>query len=93
MNTKATLISLILIASLHGQASQNDQVTISAGRLATLNGQHIQFMAQNGLISFKGDKAILSMNKMDDLLERYENEGRIEEALKIRSRMVPYGCT
>lgn len=93
MNTKATIISLILIASLHGQASENNEVTISSARLASLNGQHMQFMANHNLIKFNGEKTILNMNKLDQLLKSYENEGRIEDALKIRSRIVPYGCT
>ena len=93
MNTKRTVISLILLASLHGQAFEGNRIAISPARFASLNNQHIQFLVKNGLIEMREDKAILNMAKFDDLLKAYENQGRKQDALIIRSRFVPYGCT
>ena len=93
METKATIITLLLIASLHGQASEGNQVAISAPRLANLNGLHIKYLQENNIVRFENNQAILNLTKLDNLLKTQETEGRFEQAHAMRSALVPYGCT
>lgn len=93
MNPKATIISLVLIASLHGHAAQGTNVTISQTRLQNLNTEHINFLAQERVITFEDSKAILNLVKLDTLLKSYEENGDKVEAEMIRARVVPYGCS
>ncbi|MFZ3231754.1 MAG: hypothetical protein WA160_16220 [Pseudobdellovibrio sp.] len=93
MNAKATIIALALIASLHGQAAEGINVIISQARLQNLNAEHINFLAQNKIIKFENNQAVLNMNKLDVLLKSYEKTGDLKESDMIRARVVPYGCT
>lgn len=93
MNAKATMISLVLIASLHGQASQGNNVIISPSRLQNLNIEHINYLAQQNVITFTNDKAVLNLKNLDVLLKSYEKAGDHLEANMIRAKVIPYGCT
>ena len=93
MSAKSTVISLVLIASLHGQAFQGDNVLISPTRLQNLNPDHISFLVQEKVISFQNEQAVLNLVRLDGLVKSYEKLGDFTEAKMIRARVIPYGCT
>ena len=93
MNPKSTIISLVLIASLHGHAAIGPNVIISQSRLQNLNIEHINYLAQKNVITFENEKAVLNLTMLDVLLKDYEKAGDHVEASMIRAKVVPYGCT
>ena len=89
---KATAITLLLMANLYGQVSSANEVTISQIRLQSLNGSHISLLAENGLIRFQNDQAILNLTKFNQLVNKLEVEGQIEKLGRL-GPCVPYGNT
>ncbi len=93
MNQKATIAAVLLVASLYGQVSHGSEVVMSQDRLASLNGLQIKYLANNDLIRFNGNQAILDLAKLETVLKAKESNGDVDFASYVRKACVPYGNT
>lgn len=91
---KKTILSLILIAQLHGQLSSANEVVISEKRLNNISQSEILFLKQKGAISIQNNKAILNLQKLDTLLKDPSDiQTLAKEADKSTAKFIPYGYT
>ncbi len=66
---KKTIVTLILMANLYGQASSANEVTISKSRLQTISASELSALVDLGAVKLEGGNAIMDLNTLNAILK------------------------
>lgn len=91
---KKTILTLIMIASLHGQLVAANEVAISQTRLQSISAQELAMLTSYGAARIAGGHVILNVNTLDLMLKNPMQQKQFAlQAKKMASNFVPYGNT